>query len=237
MNLTLVIPMYNESAIVADTMKTVERWLASNFPDSEAIFVNDGSTDDTKIAAEKALPECPHIRLGGYEKNRGKGFAVKTGMLEGRGDIIAFTDCDLAYGLDIVADFYKANQTCDIVIGSRPLHPEGYAGYTPLRKLMSKSYLRLVKIAAGFPWSDSQSGIKSFTAAAAKKVFGDPDFQTDGFSFDLEALMIAKREGLSVREMPAKIINHRESHISPLRDTARMLRQLMIIKRRVGKKK
>ncbi len=236
MKLTIVIPMYNEEKIVADTARQTEAFLSENFPDSEAVFVNDGSTDGTAAAFEAVLHDCPHLRLAGYEKNRGKGCAVRTGMLEGRGDIIAFTDCDLAYGLDVIKEFAERNASCDVCIGSRALHPGGYEGYSPLRKLMSKVYLLVIRLAAGFPWSDSQSGIKSFTNAAAKKIFGDARCVTDGFAFDLEALMLARSFGMSVTEIPVKIINHRASHINPVRDTLRMLRQLRSIKKRIGKK-
>ena len=237
MKLTIVIPMYNEEKIAAGTARQVEAFLAENFHDSEAVFVNDGSTDGTEAAFLSALPQCPHLRLAGYEKNRGKGCAVRTGMLEGKGDIILFTDCDLAYGLDIIKEFTEKNASCDVCIGSRALHPEGYAGYSFLRKLMSRMYLLVVRLAAGFSWSDSQSGIKSFTNAAAKRIFGDPRCLTDGFAFDLEALMLADSFGMSVTEIPVKIINHRESHINPVKDTLRMLRQLREIKKRVGGRK
>ena len=228
--------MYNEEKIVAGTMRQVESFLAENYPDSEAVFVNDGSTDGTAEAFGRAAAGCPHLRLAGYEKNRGKGCAVRTGMLEGKGDVILFTDCDLAYGLDVIKEFAEANADCDVCIGSRALHPEGYAGYGALRRLMSKIYLGVVRAAAGFPWSDSQSGIKSFKNAAAKKIFGDPRCVTDGFAFDLEALMLARSFGMKVKEIPVKIINHRESHINPVKDTLRMLRQLRDIKKRIKKR-
>ena len=233
MRLTIVIPMYNEERIVEDTIRAVEAFLAENYPDSEAVFVNDGSTDGTVSAFKDAASSCPHVRLAGYEKNRGKGCAVRTGMLEGKGDIILFTDCDLAYGLEIIKDFVKTNGSCDVCIGSRALHPDGYAGYSGLRKLMSKVYLFVVRAASGFPWSDSQSGIKSFKNEAAKRIFGDSRCVTDGFAFDLEALMLAKAMNMTVKEIPVKIINHRESHIHPIRDTLRMLGELRRIKKRI----
>ena len=119
-------------------------------------------------------------------------------MLEGRGEIIAFTDCDLAYGLDIVADFYKASQNCDIVIGSRPLHPE----VTPATR-RCETDVEVISAACQNRRRFSLVGPERdkifHRSRGRKKVFGDPDFQTDGFSFDLEALMIAQRRAFGGR--------------------------------------
>ena len=115
------------------------------------------------------------------------------------------------------------------MIGSRAIARDGYAGYTPLRRFMSKTYLLVVRLLTGFPWSDSQSGIKCFTHDAAQTIFSR--LTLDGFSFDLEALTIAACHAMRVAELPAVIVNHRDSKISPLRDARRMLHDLRIIRR------
>lgn len=230
---SLVIPMYNEAAIIAETMRSVEDWFSANFPSGEALFIDDGSLDSTRRLADETASGCPHVVVSGYDKNRGKGGAVRFGMLMARGDVIAFTDCDLAYGLDILTKFYETNLTCGVCIGSRALHPDGYAGYSPARRLMSKCYLALVKICAGFKYSDSQTGVKSFSNAAAKRIFSDERSIVNGFAFDLEALMLAETFGCKIVEIPVKIINHRPSHINFVRDTLKMLREIFAMRRRI----
>lgn len=239
MKLSVVIPMYNESEIVEDTARTLDLTMKRYFADGEyeLIFVSDGSTDDCFEKARKLGSEIPSLRTLGYMPNRGKGCAVRTGMLEAKGDFVLFTDCDLAYGADVIDVFYQrfVETGCDLVIGSRAAKGGGYDGYTFLRKLMSKVYLRIICIYAGFKLSDSQCGIKGFSREAAEKVFGI--CQSNGFEFDLEALMIAQSFDLKIEEIPVRIINHRESKVSPIRDSVRMLRQLRKIKKREKQRK
>ncbi len=226
--------MYNESSIIADTAKTLTNALTQAFGDDyELLFSNDGSTDNSKEIVENLA--LPHTRVVGYEKNRGKGCAVRTAMLEAKGDYVLFTDADLAYGTDVIA---KAVETfektkADIVIGSRNIGKDGYEGYTFIRKIASKTYIKVLCIVGGFKLSDSQCGCKAFTNKSAKEIFSR--CETDGFAFDFEALMWAGQLGCKVAEMPVKIINHRESKIRLFRDTCKMLNDLRKIRHRVKK--
>ena len=228
MKVSLCIPAYNEESIIKDTARTLDAYMRANFDDYEILFSNDGSTDNTAGAVEEL--GLPNVRVVGYEKNRGKGCAVRTGMLAAKGDFVVFTDCDLAYGTELVVDFLKRYEQggCQVILGSRTLG--GYDGYPFLRKLMSKTYLKVISVAAGFKHSDSQAGIKGFSQAASKSVFGE--CEENGFAFDLEALMEAERQGYTVAELPAVIVNHRESKINPIKDALRMLKQVSKIKKR-----
>ncbi|MCI8387757.1 MAG: glycosyltransferase [Clostridiales bacterium] len=234
MKVSLCIPMYNESSIIDATLKTVSEYMESNIKpeyDYEVIFSDDGSTDGCRAAVD-AFPN-EHIRSVGYEKNRGKGCAVRTGILAAEGDVVIFTDCDLAYGLDVVkqaAEMFCANPTADMVIGSRNLTKDGYEGYTFIRRLASKIYIKCLAIAAGFRLSDSQCGFKCFRHDAAQKIFST--CEVDGFAFDFEALIKANKLGLKILEMPVKVINHRESKINVLRDSFKMLKDVRGIKKR-----
>lgn len=237
MVLTVIIPMYNESLIVADAVRTLDAAMAKLLPagDYELIFVSDGSTDGCAEIARSLLPEHPALRVLEYTPNRGKGCAVRTGMLAAEGDFVLFTDCDLAYGTEIIGDFLGRYQQggCDVLLGSRALG--GYDGYPLLRKVMSKTYLKFVSVAAGFRHSDSQAGIKGFSQKAAKAIFSE--CEENSFAFDLEALMEAERQGFCVAEMPVVIVNHRESKIRPIHDAVNMLKQVSKIKKRQKEKK
>ena len=237
MHLSVVIPMYNEEKAVENAVRELDRSLKESFGvgNYEMIFVGDGCVDRSVTIAESLEPEFEALRVISYEKNRGKGHAVRTGMLEACGDFALFTDCDLAYGADIIKDFYddfKAGKS-DVVIGSRAIKGGGYDGYTFLRRVMSKMYLKVVSIFAGFDLSDSQCGIKGFSGEYAKKIFGL--CQAERFEFDLEALMIAEKLGCKIKEHPVRVINHGESKVSPLKDAFKMLGQIRHIKKRVKK--
>ena len=161
MKVSLIIPMYNESLIVSDAVKTFSEYMLSSFEDFELIFVDDGSTDGCGAAVLAAHEKDARIRLVSYQPNRGKGYAVRAGVAAAEGDLIAFTDCDNAYGEQAVGRLFATLEEsgADIVVGSRNLTKDGYAGYTFIRKLASKTYLKLIGVMAGFKLSDSQCGI------------------------------------------------------------------------------
>ncbi|MBO5275092.1 MAG: glycosyltransferase [Clostridia bacterium] len=233
MKLSVIIPMYNESSIVCDTIRTLDGYLSTVYPQEEyeLIFVSDGSKDDCAEKAKGLCNEIPSLRVEGYPQNHGKGHAVRWGMVRAKGDIRLFTDCDLAYGVEIIPEFVRRFEESenDIMIGSRNLDKRGHESYTLLRMIMSKIYFKLICFVTGFKHSDSQCGIKCFSGEAAEAIFSRCII--DGFAFDLEALMRADKMGYKVGEVPVKIINHRESKVHVVRDTIRMLKDVKRIKK------
>ncbi len=233
MKFSLCIPMYNEAGIIAETAIVLNQYMAAHFDDYEILFANDGSTDDSASIVEALSLPC--VRVVGYEVNRGKGAAVRTAMLAATGDIVMFTDSDLAYGTDVIgriAETFEKNPDADFVVGSRNLSKDGYEGYTFLRKLASKVYIRLLSLVGGLKLSDSQCGCKAFRGEAAKKIFSNCEM--DGFAFDFEAIMIADQYDMKCIEIPVKVVNHRESKVNLLKDAFRMLRELIKIKKGRG---
>ena len=231
--ITLVIPMYNESSIIADTAKTLSEYMKNNFESYEIIFSDDGSKDGSGEIVNKL--SLPNVRVVGYEKNHGKGCAIRTGMLEACGEIVMFTDADLAYGTDVIRLVYDTLNDADanMLIGSRNLSKDGYEGYTFLRKIMSKVYIKVLCIAGGFKLSDSQCGCKAYKGEAVKKIF--ERCKVDGFAFDFESILWAQKFGYKIIEMPVKIVNHRESKVNAIRDTFKMLGDLRKMKKRIKK--
>ena len=234
--ISLCIPMYNESSIIADTAKTLHEYMSATFDNYEIIFSNDGSKDGCdKIVEEMNLP---HVRVVGYPNNQGKGCAVRTALLAAEGDVVMFTDADLAYGCDVikqVCDEFEAHPHADMVIGSRNLHKDGYEGYTFIRKLASKTYIKVLCLVGGFKLSDSQCGCKAFTRETVQEIF--PRCEVNGFAFDFEAILWATKLKKTIVETPVKIINHRESKVNVLRDTFKMLKDLSKMKKRIKKTK
>lgn len=236
MKFSLCIPMYNESSIIKDTANTLHEYMAANFDDYEIIFIDDGSKDECgKMVEQMALP-C--ARVLSYGENMGKGYAVRTAMLAAEGDVIMFTDADLAYGTDVIMQVYQTfreNPDAQMVIGSRNLHKDGYDGYTAIRKLASKVYIKVLSIVGGFKLSDSQCGCKAFRGEAAKEIFSR--CEVNRFAFDFECILWAVKLGMRIVEMPVKVINHRESKVSVLRDSFKMLRDIIKMKKRIKKAK
>lgn len=236
MKLSVIIPAYNEEAIVRDTVSALSEALFAmqtdgTFDEYEMIFVNDGSTDRTAALLSEAEVQYPCLRTVSYAPNRGKGYAVRSGILHSTGDYVLYTDCDLAYGTDVIKAAVRQlyDTQADILIGSRAIHPEGYEGYTPLRKFASVLYLRILGVAAGFRLSDSQAGFKALRGTVGREIFAQCEI--DRFAFDLEMLMRAQKAGCTVTELPIKIVNHRESSIRLVRDSIRMLKDIRRIKK------
>lgn len=233
LKLSVLIPMYNEEKNAVATATSLSEYLDEKFPDGdyEIVFSDDGSRDSCAELLKKA--ELPHVRIVGYPDNRGKGSAVREGVFQCRGNVIVYTDCDLAYGCDAVYHIYEVLQSGDaeLVIGSRNLSADGYEGYTAVRKLMSKTYIRLISLIAGFKYSDSQCGIKCLRSEAAKEIFSK--CTVNGFAFDLEVLILAEKLGKKVSEFPVHIINHNEknSKVNPIKDTFKMISDVMKIKK------
>ncbi|MBO5293888.1 MAG: glycosyltransferase [Clostridia bacterium] len=232
MKISVCIPMYNEKGVIAETAKKLSAYMQDHFAEYEILFCNDGSTDGCdKIV--RAL-ELPNVRVVGYESNHGKGYAVRTAMLEATGDIRLFTDADLAYGTDVIeqyATYFQEHPTVDVLIGSRNLKNDGYQGYTFFRRIASKAYIRVLCFVGGFRLSDSQCGCKAFTARAAQEIFSR--CEVNGFAFDFEAILWAVKLGYRIDETPVRVINHGTSKVRVIRDTFRMLKDLRRMRKRI----
>lgn len=239
--LSVIIPMYNEEKNVPKAIESLKAFADKYTEDFnfEIIMVNDGSSDHTQEEAEKLAATDERFVITGYEKNKGKGGAVRTGILSSTGDYCVYTDCDLAYGTDAIAGIVKKaiSDKSDICIGSRNISKEGYEGYTVARKIISKSYIKLVSVASGFKHSDSQCGIKCYRGDCAREVFAK--CTVDGFAFDLEALMIAEKSGYTVTEFPVKIINHNqsESKVNTLKEPFKMIGDIRKMKKKIKKQR
>lgn len=232
MKVSLVIPAYNESAIIADTLHAVSEKLSDLTGDYEILVVDDGSTDGTRSVVERCGD--PHVRLEHYTPNRGKGRAVRTGMLAAQGDVILCTDADLAYGTGVFSAILDrfASGNADLVIGSRRISPDGYKSYPPLRLVASRCFGLLVRLISGLDY-DTQCGIKGYRRQAARAIY--TKCTIDGFSFDFEALMRADHLGLRTEQIPVSVVNFRESKVNIIQDSLRMFQDLFRIRRAVRK--
>ncbi len=237
MKLSVIIPIYNEGSAVKNTadelVDALDGLTVEMIDGYEIVFSNDGSTDGSAgiVSGIAGEGKYSRVRLVGDEVNRGKGAAVRRGVLASDGDIVLYTDCDLAYGTDVIGEALAvfARTGADAVIGSRAIHPRGYEGYTKIRKAASKIYLKTLARYAGFSLSDSQCGFKAFRGDLCRRIFAS--CTTDGWSFDFELLMRAIRAGAKIEEMPVTVLRHGNSRIHLVGDSLRMLGDVRRLKK------
>ncbi len=227
MHLSIIIPAYNEERRIGDTLRLTQEYLAKQSYEAEIIVVDDGSADRTAALVQTLCPEARVIDYGG---NRGKGYAVKKGMLAATGEYRIFMDADGSTpiaDLELVWPQFEAG--ADIVIGSRSL-PDSRVQVRqhPLRQNMGRIFNRFVKLFLMRDFIDTQCGFKAFTARSADIVF--PRQRLDGFSFDAELLYIAQRHGLRIDEVPVLWCNSPHSSVRMFKDSAAMFLDLLRIR-------
>jgi glycosyltransferase involved in cell wall biosynthesis len=229
---SLVIPCFNEEMRIGDTLRVALDYLAANAPTSELIVVNDGSTDTTGAIARKILAQAKvTTRLLENFPNRGKGAAVRTGLLAARELIGLFSDADLSTPIEETPKLVEplARGEVDIAFGSRALDRSLIGVHQPWRREQGgRVFNLLVRVATGLPFWDTQCGFKAFRLDMCRPILEAA--RLDGFAFDVELLFLAKRAGLRVREIPVRW-NHAEgSKVSFLRDSVRMLREVIALR-------
>ena len=197
--LSVVIPAYNEALRLPATLARVRHHLAARGVTHEILVVDDGSTDAT---ADVARAAGDAVRLLRHEPNRGKGYAVRRGMLAASGGRRLMTDADLSTPIEELARLEaELDRGFDVAIGSRAVAGARIEVRQPAyREAMGRLFNRLVRVLLLPGLLDTQCGFKLFSAEAAEASFGS--CRLDGFSFDVEALYLARRRGLRVAEVP-----------------------------------
>lgn len=231
--LSIVIPAYNESACLHGAVQAALNYLDARGLDGEVVVVNDGSTDDTGEIAEALATEHPRVRAEGYERNRGKGHAVRHGVQHARGEVIVFLDADLATPVEEIDRVLPAIEAgAQMVVGTRQ-HPDAEIEHAqpPVRRFMGGVFRSLARTMLGLHASDITCGFKTFTRDAARRVFALATI--DGWAFDAELLVIAGRLELRVVEVPVRWTDRRDSRVRPLRNALESWRQLRLIRRRM----
>ncbi len=229
--------MYNEEAILPKAAKRLCDALERDFAGEwQIVFSDDGSRDKSAETVRELMKGQPRIKLSGTPENHGKGSAVRYGMMAADGEYILFTDCDLAYGTDVIRTAYDTviKNGTDVLIGTRYAEGGDAQAYSLLRRIMSSTYRMTVRMITGFKHSDSQCGLKIFSKGCTKDVFSR--CSVDRFAFDLEALLIAERLGYTISELPVSILEDQmreSSKVNIIKDTARMLRDLIKIRKKV----
>jgi dolichyl-phosphate beta-glucosyltransferase len=227
---SIVIPAFNESGRIPATLDAVIGCMRANSWDAEIIVVNDGSTDNTAEIVQNIAREAPELRMIENPGNRGKGYAVRNGILHARGDIVMFTDSDLSAPIVEAERLFAAiTSGADIAIGSRWLEAGRQTHRQPLyRQFFGRCFNAVCRMVMRLPFADTQCGFKAFTRAAAQTVF---QLQTiERWGFDPEILFIALKRGFIVREVPVSWAHDARTRMSYLRDGMQMLKELAIVR-------
>jgi dolichyl-phosphate beta-glucosyltransferase len=198
--LSVVIPAYNESGRLPQSLRRIHAFLSAWRRSYEVVVVDDGSADGTARGARES--GVPGLTVLQNERNRGKGYSVRRGMLAARGDHRLMTDADLSTPIEELDRLLAAqDEGFDVVIGSRALPGAHIEVHQPwYRENMGRVFNLLVRALAVPGLHDTQCGFKLFTARAADEVFAAG--RLDGFSFDVEALFLARRRGYRIAELP-----------------------------------
>src|SRR5271157_6191869 len=222
MTYSIVIPAYNESARLGATLEKVLAYVRQQGWDAEVIVVNDGSRDNTAEIVRGFAKNNPMVRLVENPGNRGKGYSVRNGILNSRGDVVVFSDADLSSPIEETPKLLQALAAGDdIAIGSRWLRAELQTQRQSVhRQLFGRIFNLLLRIVLGLRFKDTQCGFKAFTRRAAQRIF--PLQRIERWGFDPEILFLAQRLGLRVAEVPVLWAHSEGTRLHPFRDGLRM---------------
>jgi len=226
--LSIVVPAYNEASRIGPSLEELRAHLPSLAPSWEIRVVDDGSTDDTSRVVESVAAHDARVVLQ-REPHRGKGGAVRHGLLAARGELRFMCDADLSMPVSQLERFLAVVPSmCDIGIGCREGRGAHRVGEPEYRHLMGRAFNHLVRTAVLPGLNDTQCGFKMFTARAVEQVC--PLATIDGWAFDIEMLYIARCHGLRIHELPIEWHFRDRSQVSPVVDSIRMARDVLKIR-------
>jgi glycosyltransferase involved in cell wall biosynthesis len=227
--LSLVIPAYNEQARLPYTLSEIEAYVCSEQLDCEIIVVDNGSHDATSVVVQQAASRFPRLRLLRTDR-RGKGLAVRTGVLSAQGQVVVYADADLSWAVEDLPRFVGMvdPRRSPVVIGSREGFGARRIGEPFYRHLMGRVFNRVVQALAVRGVEDSQCGFKAFSHDAARAVFGLQ--RVDGFGFDVEVLYLARRLEYPITVVPLRWEHKENSSVEPVRDSLLMLSDVVRVR-------
>ena len=226
MKLSIVIPCYNEAKDIASNVKKVQDYLNDKKIDHELLLVNDGSKDNTK----EVIESIEGVRALSYEKNRGKGGAVKYGIESATGDYVLFMDADLSTDISAIEKVVELAPNYDLIIGSRHAKDSVIKKKQPfLRVFIGRCCRLLVRMLFHTKFKDTQCGFKAIKTDLAKKIVSKQ--QVSNFAFDVEYIYIAKLNNLSMYELGITWSDDRGSTVSPIKSSIKFFKDIFAIRR------
>ncbi len=235
--ISIVIAAYNEEKRIGKSLLKVKEYLTGQNLDYEIIIVDDGSTDNTKQMAMGYKPEITNLKMISYPINKGKGYALRQGVLASTGVAVLLTDADLSTPIEELSHMLPliSSSEYDVVIGSRALKPETIIKKQPWwRQGMGKIFNKIVRFLVLEGFQDTQCGFKLFSGKVVRSLFKDAHINR--FAYDVEILAMAKKKGLKILEVPVKWINSPASKVHPIFDSLQMFLDLVKIRLRIRPK-
>lgn len=229
--LSLIVPAYNEEALIANTLDGLQSYMRTRPEGFEIVVVDDGSLDRTVACVRDWQERNPaDVQLLVNEGNRGKGFSVRRGVMESRGQYILFIDADLPYELHSIDDFLSALRGgYDLAVGSRVLPGSQVKGVPAVRYVAGQVFSWLERFVLSTGTADTQCGFKGFTAAAARTIF--QRLTIDGFGFDVELFFVARKFKYRIQPVAVQMIDrHRDSRVRLVSDSLEMLLNLFMVR-------
>jgi glycosyltransferase involved in cell wall biosynthesis len=227
--LSIIIPSYNEEARLPGSLEKIANYIQSRYPNTEVIVVDDGSTDGTAAVADLFREKIPSLRVLSNGVNRGKGFSVRHGSLQARGETILFTDADLSAPIDEGGKLLEALENHDVAIGSRAMDRRLIESRQSIfRELAGILFNKIVRTILRLPFVDTQCGFKAFRRERCRIIFEQQTI--DRFGFDPELLYLARHHGLSTVEVPVRWANSPATKVSILKDSLHMFADVFIIR-------
>lgn len=230
MKLSVIIPAYNEEKRLAKTLEDIDRYLRKQDYEYEIIVVNDGSKDRTAEVVKQMMSKVRNLKLIDNKVNKGKGGVVRQGLLEARGEVRLFTDADNSTSIDHVEKMWpEFERGFDIVIGSRDIKGAVLDPPQPwYRRILGDIFNLLVQVIVGL-WGiwDTQCGFKAFTQKVVEDII--PKCKIDRWAFDPEILILAKKKGYKIKEVPVRWVNDPHSKVK-FKGMVLMLKDLFTIK-------
>lgn len=230
MEISIIIPCYNEEKRIKKTLEKIWEYFKSKEIDFEIIVVDDGSRDKTVEIVEKWKEGKENIKLIKHPKNKGKGAAVKTGVMNAEGNLILFTDADLSTPIEEYEKLKKfIDSGYDISIGSRGLKESKILVPQPFfRRMIGRIFPFLVRLIVIRKFKDTQCGFKLFKKEVAKEIF--KNLKTTGFAFDVEILYNSVKKRYKIKEVPVTWMNSPYSTVKIFRDSFKMFISLLKIR-------
>jgi len=229
--LSVIIPAYNEAERISPYLDAIHTYFAARTEAYEVLVANDGSSDHTAATVRARMKEDGRLGLVHYDRNRGKGHAVRMGMLAARGRLRLFADADGSTPITELERLRLKLDTAgfDVAVGSRQLSSqEVQRQIKPHRYFMGQCFRLLRRLSLNVSVLDSQCGFKLFKAAAAEKLF--PASKIDGFAFDVELLFLAQRAELKVTEVAVNWNDSNSTRVNLLTDPFKMLRDMLRVR-------
>jgi glycosyltransferase involved in cell wall biosynthesis len=229
LELSIVIPAFNEELRLPVTLAEISAYIRASKRETEVIVVDDGSTDRTADLANSFRGEIQRLRVVANDRNRGKGYSVRHGMMEARGRNVLFTDADLSAPIAETDKLLAALADNDVAIGSRALDRRLISVHQSVfREYAGIIFNFIVRVILRLPFVDTQCGFKAFRRERCRVIFQQQ--RIERFGFDPELLYLARHHGLSAAEIPVRWAHSPATKVSMLRDSVQMFLDVFIIR-------